>query len=264
MKNAPCFSIFPKFLAHLSPRDLAEALCEAGADAVDLVIRKGFWVEPDNLRQSLPPFLQAVREAQLDCCLCTWGVNPHQVPEKDLKLLADSGIRRFRLGHFPWDPKRPYPTQIDEARQALANLVPLLEKYGMQAIYQFHHNTLVTTPESAAFLVTDLPPEQIGIMPDTGNQLFEGLAWPSRLSGILGPYWSDLGVKDVRCLPGGEREWVPCGEGANDWPALAKAWQQAHPRGVWNLQPFYADSNPTRLLELLRQEIQFLRKQFAP
>ncbi|MCH8540832.1 MAG: sugar phosphate isomerase/epimerase [Opitutales bacterium] len=261
--TSPIFSVFPKFLAHLPVGELARRLQDAGADAVDLIIRRGFWVEPDQLAGQVPAFVQAVRAEGLDCRFATWGVNPSAVEERDLQILVEAGIRRFRLGHFSHDPSRPYPEQIHAARKILEQLVPLLERYDAQAVYQVHHDRLLTSPESLAFLVEGLPPERIGVMPDAGNQWHEGLCGAKRMEMILGDHWSDLGIKDVHCGPEGVRKWVPCGEGANDWRGLAGAWGARPRRGLWNLQPFYAHQDQERHLSLLAKEITYLRRLFA-
>lgn len=258
-----CISVFPKFLRSLAPVELGRRLRLAGADAVDLVIREGFWVRPRHLGEDLPAFLTALQGEGLACRFCTWGVAPDAVDGDDLGRLAEAGIRRFRLGYFRHDPTRGYVEQVRRAREILEGLLPLLDRHDAQAVYQLHHGTLITAPESAALLVEGLPTQRIALMPDTGNQLHEGLCRPERIEQIIGAYWTDLGVKDVACGPGGARAWVPCGEGANDWPAWVAAWRARRRDGLWNLQPFYHEHDAERHLAAITAEIAFLRRHLA-
>ena len=50
------YSLFPKFLKGLSCDELAAILNDVGFDACNAIIRKGYWVDPDDIRGTLTKY----------------------------------------------------------------------------------------------------------------------------------------------------------------------------------------------------------------
>lgn len=260
-------SIFPKFLKSLPLPELGPRLRDAGLDACNLVIRKDYWVQPDDAPRSIPGFVASLRAAGVAVPACTWaeGVDQVLAAEATVAAMADAGIRSFRVGYFQWDERGgPLSGQLRRAADLLRRLQPLLERYRMQALYQVHHGTLISSPSLAALLLEDLPPTEFAVKLDAGNQGFEGMEAWDRAARMLGSRWAALGVKDTRVDRRGgrpRRGFCPCPDGDNDWDAVARAWRarQAAQVGLWVLQPFYHEQDATAHLATLTQEVAFVR-----
>ncbi len=57
---------------------------------------------------------------------------------QQLRVAAKLGVKRYRMGYYKYDLKRPVAKQLDEFRPILKNLVALNKELGIQAIYQNH------------------------------------------------------------------------------------------------------------------------------
>jgi len=117
----PQLSLFPKFCTALSLDELPGRVAETGLDAVNLLIRPGYWVTPDDVLETAPRFVQAIRGAGLAVDFCTWCALPEQIlaDEDTLRLFADLGIKGFRLGYYPRRDGVPLSVQLREANEDL-------------------------------------------------------------------------------------------------------------------------------------------------
>ena len=96
------FSLFPKFYSSLDVKALAALVRGCGLDAVNAVVREGYWVEPDTFARDLPAFTEAVRAEGVDVHFATTAFSAESLDADatPLKVMADAGIRDFRMQHF--------------------------------------------------------------------------------------------------------------------------------------------------------------------
>lgn len=254
-------SVFPKFLRSLAAEALGDRLAACGLDAVDLVVRDGFWTPAEDLSASVPAFRTAVAASGLGCTLATWADDPEQFRDRGdaLRALADNGITAVRIGYFGQTEGESYPAAFARAQAVVDQLATIAQASGLRLVLQVHHGRLVTNPESAALLVANCDPAAIGVMLDVGNQGHEGHCNYQRAASILGPWWTDLGVKDV-AISDRQRAFAACQHGTTDWRNVVAGWRQAPRLGLWDLQPFYHASEPDQLLATLRDEVTWLRQ----
>jgi sugar phosphate isomerase/epimerase len=254
----PGITLFPKFFANFTAGQLADLCTSTEVDSVDIVIRDGFAVTPAGIQSELPSFAQALSKAGIHSGFAVTPFGAERLAEEiDLLLLmADHGIRAFRLDYFPLRPD--VRVAMREARSAMERLAPLCSLSGNRAVVQVHHVTLIQSASAAYELVRDLPVPAVGVQLDTGNQRIEGYEnWDYSVP-LLGGYLHSVGVKDV-ALPG---TWVECGKGDVPWGGLFDSLAEARFSGSLNMMPFYSD-DPTELKEGLRREVQFVREHYA-
>lgn len=268
------FSIFPKFYRHLSAPELAEMVKAVGLDTTNLAIRKGYWVSPDDLAHDVPAFVAAMAAAGLEVRFATAGFSAEQVlaDETPLKVLADSGIRDFRMGYFGVADDDP-AASLAEARAKMEQVARVCERVGIRAVYQVHHGTLIPTATGAYYLVKDLPPSAVGVMLDPGNQAFEGFERWGRSARLLGRHLAAIGVKDVAIGrdfarlgepdKGWTRNWAVCGEGVTNWYELVEALAAIDFVGTFVWMPFYDADQPDRMTAKLAGEVAYLRRVVA-
>lgn len=249
------FSLFPKPFPEWSATQFADLLKTTGIDKLDVVIRDGFQVTPQRIKEELPRYMEALSQAGVQADFAVTSFNAEQLAEDIdlLLLLGDHGIKAFRLDYFRL--RKDVRTALKDARRALERLTPLCSLSGVRAVYQVHHRTLVSSASAAYQLVRDLPPDAIGVQLDTGNQRIEGYENWSYAVHLLGKYLHSFGAKDVR-LPD---QWVECGNGQVDWDGLFEALGEYRFEGTFHLMPFYSDDS-TELAEGLKREASFLRK----
>lgn len=271
--KAIMYSLFPKFLQTLSSEQLAAAAAESRFDAVDLVVRDGFWVTPASMAEETEAFVRTMRQRGLRVEFATTGYSPEQLAHDatPLEVMSASGIRSFRMSYFSYNEHEEMFVQLDRARASMERMAGLCARYGVKAVYQVHHGGQMLIPHSLAalYVVRGLPAEQVGIMLDPGNQFREGSENWRRAIASLGPYLAAIGVKDGRYrhnpeertapAKGWQPEFAPCQEGVTNWSTIAEALRDTGFGGVFNFQPFYHTAEPERLLKTLKDEAAYIR-----
>lgn len=266
-------SIFPKFYGHLDTRGLAALVREVGLDTTNLVIRDGYWVSESNLAETLTEFMRVMRSEGLEPRFATTSYSAETLAADPtpLALLAEYGIREFRIGYFRAgdDPRRA----LESARRSLEALSERCARHGIRAVYQVHHGTLIPNASAGWHVMNGLPSEYIGLELDPGNQSFEGFERWDRSARLLGDYLIAVGVKDtaVEREPGREeapdkgwkRTWVPIYEGVTDWHELARELSAVDFRGTMVFMPFYDENDPTAMTAKLKREVAYLRAVLA-
>ena len=93
-----------KFFAELSPEALADKVAGLGYDGVDLCVREGHPVDPDNVGQVLPAAVVSLRNAGLSCPLVsapTTLMEPDDpAAEKLYAACAEAGVPRIKIGYW--------------------------------------------------------------------------------------------------------------------------------------------------------------------
>lgn len=262
------YSLFPKLFQGESLEGLADRLHETGIGSVDLLIRDGYWVTPSGFRQEALDYVRYMGQQRIEVAFATTSYTPEMLLKDSgpLEVMADLGIRSFRMGYLQYDASIPLDSQLTNARVQMEKLAELCSKHRMKAIYQVHHGRtqLIQHSMSALTIVRDLPPEHVGIMLDPGNQFHDGRENIGKAAALLGPYLAAIGVKDVaviqdksnRHLPnkGWSTVWAPCQEGLIDWHEISESLQVSDDPVIVNLQMHYHLPDRRMLLDTLREE----------
>jgi sugar phosphate isomerase/epimerase len=270
------WSLFPKFQSHLEPAALAALVREAGLDAVNLVIREGYWVSPDRVAEEAPRFVEAMRAEGVRVPFATAGFDLDELArgEAPLEALAGCGIRDFRPGYFSRTTGGPPVRElVDAARGTMERVARVCEASGTRCVYQLHHGTLFPSASSVWPIVAGLPPEAVGVALDPGNQSKEGLEDWDRSCSLLGEYVAAAGVKDSAPRrddshadgpgKGWRRDWVPCDEGVTDWHGFARALAGIDFEGTFVFMPFYHQDDPEAQARVLAREVAYVRAAVA-
>ena len=134
------FCVFTKPFQSLSYDDLADLIAELGFDGIEGTIRPGGHITPEQVPDELPKMVEALRKRKLELTIMASGINnaDDKLNVQQLQVAAKLGVKRYRMGYYKYDLKRPVAKQLDEFRPILKNLVALNKELGIQAIYQNH------------------------------------------------------------------------------------------------------------------------------
>ena len=93
------YSIFPKAWLGRSAASVAETIRAAGLDTCNVVIREGFWVDPQRVAATLPSFLRTMRDLGVGVHFATTPWTAADLPDREAELapLAEHGITDVRL-----------------------------------------------------------------------------------------------------------------------------------------------------------------------
>ncbi len=264
-------SIFPKFFQHLSLAELPAMIHDVGLDTCNLVIRDGFWVSESNLAVDLPVYVRTMADAGFQVTFATTGYSAEALiaDPSPLGILAENGIKEFRIGYFREKNGDPHAS-MDKAHAQIGALVPHCERYNIRAVYQVHHGTLITNSWAAWQLINGISPQWVGIELDPGNQTFEGMENWGRATRVLGDYLVALGIKDSMMVQdqarahepgkGWSRQWVPLDLGEINWYDVVRALRDSHFTGTGVYMPFYDENDAIAMQKNLKREVAYLRR----
>jgi sugar phosphate isomerase/epimerase len=266
----PVWSLFPKAYREMDARRLAGLVRDVGLDTTNVVIRKGYVVEEETVVTSLPRFVNEARKEGIvvNCASTTLSTEQITMLDSMLSVFADCGVREFRMGWFP-KADTDIRGAIQRAKGEMDRVVEACERHRVRAIYQVHHNTLITSASAAFNLIKGLPSAWVGIELDPGNQSFQGYEPWHFAVGLLGEYCAWVGVKDTITWrdpslkddpdKGWRRTFAPLQEGVTNWSRLIDALDDNDFDGTLVFMPFYEENDEKARTTKLRSEVQYLR-----
>jgi L-ribulose-5-phosphate 3-epimerase len=191
--------VFSKHLQFLDYEEMAETAAEIGFEGIDLTVRAGGHVLPENVEKDLPRAVKAVQDAGLTAPMMGADVNDPDDPltEPVLRTAAGLGIHHYRMGYVTYDFKKGVIESLDDYKVKLKKLITLNRKFGIIGNYQNHDGTNVGAPIwDLWYLFKDSQPDWIGCQFDIRHATVEGgHSWPIDLQ-LIAPYVKTLVIKD--------------------------------------------------------------------
>jgi len=219
---------FTKFLQPLSYDEMAQQVAEIGFDGIEAPIRIGGHIEPENVAEELPKFVEALKKQGLTVDILTSSINSVDSPnaEETLKVAQELGIPRYRMAYYRYDLKQPVVRQLREAGAKLKDLAAMNEEIGIQAVYQNHSGSrYVGAPVwDIMHLVRQYDPQVVSMAFDIGHARVEGnTSWPIQWN-LVQSHLGSLYIKDFQGN-GGRPAWcsVTAGQLPDEFWKLLKA-----------------------------------------
>jgi L-ribulose-5-phosphate 3-epimerase len=184
---------------------------------VDLTVRPGGHVLPENVGRDLPRAVEAVRTAGVEVPMITTRLNGAGDPfAKEILTAASAlGIRYFRIGNHKYSgetsPWEQLPGFIDDLR----GLVALAERHAMIAGYHNHsgYGDVGGALWDLHHMILAIDSPHFGSNFDAGHTTVEGAygTWETNTR-LMAPYVKMMAVKDF-VWDGDRPRWVPLGQG---------------------------------------------------
>lgn len=228
------YVVFSKHLSWLDRSQLAEAVAEAGFDGVDLAVRPGGHVLPEQVEEELPRFVETLAAHDLSCpVLVTSITGPTAEAEAVIRAAASCGVSAYRMGYLD------YGDQVEESlirhRAVFEGLAEMNARYGIHGAYQNHVGTWVGSAVWDLLpLLEDLDPAAIGLQYDVRHAVLEsGSSWEIALR-RLASWVRTIVVKDGYWKRGDDGAFkatsCPIGTGMVDW----KRFNELLPETGWD------------------------------
>jgi len=220
--------VFSKHLQFLDYNQTAETAAEIGFDGIDLAVRPGGHVLPENVARDLPVAVKAVEKAGLKVPMMTTSiVNATDFESQAvLGIAANEGIKLYRMGYMKYDFEKGIDKTLDDKRFIIDKLVELNEFFGIIGDYQNHDGTNIGAAIWDLWtLFKNHDSDWIGVQYDIRHNTVEGgRSWPVDLQ-LVSPYIHSLVIKDFKWgIKDGEWRIIntPLGEGMVDFPRFFK------------------------------------------
>lgn len=137
--SRPSVCVFSKHLQFLDYEALAATCVDLGVDSIDLTVRPGGHVEPENLDRDFERAVVATRNAGLDISMISTGLT-HANEEADdlMAACAEMGIGYLRIGGHRYNDDEPVQAQMEAITEELAGLTALAAKHEVNLGYHNH------------------------------------------------------------------------------------------------------------------------------
>lgn len=223
------FHIFSKHLQFLDYKGMADAAANLGFDGIDLTVRKGGHVAPEEVEDKLPLAIEAIENAGLRHDMMASDINNAQeeIHRRVLTAAAQSGIKLYRLGYVNFSDEKAIPERLSELNQQMKDLAEMNQSLGITGAYQNHSGIRVGSEIWDIYhLLRGIDPEQIGCQYDIRHAVVEGgQSWANGLK-LIAPQINCIVLKDFVWTRGKFGRWevknVPLGEGMVDFLAYFK------------------------------------------
>jgi sugar phosphate isomerase/epimerase len=262
--------LFSKHVQWLDFGDMGHYVRDVGFDGVDLTVRKGGHVEPDEVVRRLPQALREIRKSGTGVPMMTTNISDADDPltVQVLETAAGEGIRFYRMDWYRYDPSMEIMENLEILHRKMEKLAALNEKYRIHGAYQNHSGNYVgASVWDVRHLLEGLNPEWTGCQFDIRHATVEGgESWPSDLRLIKN--WVRCSViKDFHWLRRDDGRWVvhnvPLGDGMVDFGAYLEQYRRYDLKGPISLHVEY-DFFPVPEESLTKKEkMQIARSAFS-
>lgn len=259
------YVFFSKMIQEQNLDQMVESLRYIGVEGVDLCVRPGYPVNPENVREMLPQARKKLEAAGLALGMVTTPGDclDASTPETQAIFAAcgESGVQPIKLGY--WSYRGDYWDEVSEIRRALEGFSRLAEKHGVKACYHTHSgNCHGMNASMMMHLIQGFDPQYIGAYLDAGHLLVCGEPIKVALD-IVGQHFTMMAFKDVKWFkesgkPAG-REFLAVGEGLVDWEGWMAALVEKGFRGPVTFHSEFHAESPQDLLDRTKQDVAFIR-----
>ncbi len=259
-------AIFTKPWKRLPLPELAAHIKSLGFDLIELPLRAGFQVEPENIERDLPAAVKLLAERGIRVLNVTAALALDD--ERLYSACAAAGIKMnrvmFRQGHAD------YWTAEAQARRQLDSALPFCERYGLQIGVQNHSGRFVPVNEMGAYnLLKDYDPRYVAAVWDPAHNALEGMDSDAALD-ILAPYLCVVNLKNAYWwrVTGPEAQaaawqiyWTSGAQGRASWSRVIAKLRAIDYQGPICFSAEYSDEQ--RVDELIVQDLAFAGRLLA-
>ena len=274
-EKKPTLCLFSKHLPHLGYAEMAKALKGWGFGGVDLTIRPGGHVLPENAARDLPKAYEALQAEGVATPMITTGLTSINDPaaRPTLYTAGELGVEYFKLGYYKLRDVSKMLEVMPRVKQQVDGLAGLAAHAKIQGGYHNHSGAYVGSAIwDSHRILEDVDPRAIGFYFDPCHATIEGgsAGWEmafhlvkDRLNMIACKdfYWEKTGGK-------WNRRMCPLGQGMVDYPKFFSLLAKSGFSGPISLHVEYEIEAPTeaakheKTAEAIERDFKYLRTQF--
>jgi sugar phosphate isomerase/epimerase len=262
---------FTKFLRGLTPEEIVETVKGMGFDGLDLAVREGHCVNPDNVQKALPEAVSVWRKAGLSVPMVSTEtnlVNPHdRTVEPIYAASSEAGVKEVKIGYWQWKEGESYWSKVDRGRRDLEEFGKLSGKFGVRTLVHNHSGPYLACNASTLMtLLRDFDPAHVGAYIDPAHLAINGEPLPLALE-IAGKHLAMVAVKNVvytsSVAPAGKKwktEWCPLQDGLVDWEEAVGLLRKRGYAGPLSLHGEYSGPEErAAILKNVAQDVRYLQ-----
>ena len=226
--------VFSKHLAGPPLAQVARELRRLDVREIDLTVRAGGHIEPENVAAELPRAAQELASEGVTIGMISTGiVEANAQSQAVLRAAKALGIGFYKLGYFAYEGFGTLRRARLEARARIRDLAQLNAQIGIVGGYHNHSDAFIgANLGDADFLLDGTDARYTGLYFDPCHAVIEGgsAGWEMGLD-LLQERLQMLAVKDFRWVAAGQRyagarahsvEFCPLQDGNVPWPRVLK------------------------------------------
>ena len=190
---------FSKLFQFLNYDELAAVFKESGIDGIDLTVRKGGHVEPDNVEIDLPKAANAAVKhgITLPSIVTDIADTDNPLTERVIKTAAENGVKYYRLAYYRYDYQKSMTDNLEIFRARMERLGEMNAKYNISGGYQNHNGSNFGGNSWEIWeVIKNMDKKRIGCFYDIYHGIVEGLqSWPNAMR-VIAPYVTQRYIKD--------------------------------------------------------------------
>lgn len=256
------FAVFTKPWPDDSIEGLADRIAGLGFDAVEIPVRPGFQVAPENAEKVLPVLVERFADRQLSVVSIA-----STLEERVFGACAAAGVTLIRVmapmtrGH--------YLESEATVRRKLADVAPLCERYGVQVGVQQHYGDHVTDAVGLRSLLQGTDARWVGAIWDVAHDALAGvepengldLVWERLLMvNLKNAYYQRTNGPEAE-IAQWDRYFTTGTHGLASWPRVAAELRRREYHGAVCLTAEYSDTDAVE--RLCRQDLAYAKGLFA-
>jgi sugar phosphate isomerase/epimerase len=206
-------SLFTVCLPDHTPEEGAAALASWGFDGVEWRVTAvpapgepvvSFWkgnrctLAPETLVDRADEIAVLCRKHKLGMpCLGAYlGYQDAELIERVMQAAARMQVPLVRVSVAKYDGKENYNKLLADAVKGWEKIVALGKKHGVKPVAEIHMGTIITSASAAYRFASHFKPDEMGIIHDCGNMVYEGFENHQMGLEILGPYLAHVHIKN--------------------------------------------------------------------
>ena len=260
MDNTILFSVFTKSW-NVHAEKLVCIVKELGFDGVEIPVRPGLLISPENCKTVLPRVTKMFSRRGLKIFSVAAPVD-----ERIIRSCAECGIPVIRsMVRIPREKK--FFHVVSKQQREWEKLIPILDKCHVQIGVQNHCNRFISNSMQLYYAVSPFDPKYIGIIWDAAHNSLQGEDTDIALDIV----WSHLimvNLKNAIRRPSGTRgcttwktEFTPGRHGFADWREIAVELLRRKYQGVVCLTAEYSDNS--KLEEYVSEDLAYAKSLFS-
>lgn len=265
--GGPPVIVFTKPWQNLAIGELADLISELGFAGVELPVRPGYQVEPDQVGELLGKAVEAFE----DRGLMIYSV-AGEIDRATALACARAGVPVLRT-MLKLDPEKSYRENVDAFRSRCREIGEVLKDSPTTIGLQNHCDDFVSSALGLIHAIDPLPDDQVSAVLDLGHTGLDGegeeiaidIAWP-RLSLVnLKNSLRRVEGRDERGAAIWKRAWVSGREGFTNWEKAIKELSRRNYRQPICLTAEYQDESGRvvvagKIIPYLKDDLEFLQQ----
>jgi len=197
--TGPEIAVFTKSFQAWSIDEVCRKFAELGIAGLDLTVRPGGHVQPEEIKAKLPEAAKVAADHGVKIVQITSSVTEDGDYARDLFSTAgELGISKIKLGYYRSGQARETAERLKSTQTSLKGLVKVAADTGVMPCIHIHSGTYIPSHGTLAYLLLqNFDPAQLGVYVDMLHMSVEGGSggWRQGL-GLLQPWIQLCAVKN--------------------------------------------------------------------